>query len=473
MGRDYHKWAGGAASALLVLLSGCGGGGAGGGSTVTPGPVNHAPTITSAGSASFAENATSAVYTLTASDPDGDPVTFSVAGGADAALFTLSGGTLAFIKPPNFDQPTDADANNSYEISLSATDGKGGTVTMALSVKVTNDREGVTMTRVATALGVDAVITARRNASGLIVVSQDGTVRLVDADTGAVSNSGTAFATGETGRVLATAHFNGLSVAMLDIAGRGVIVRAVPVTSASLQNISEATLAPASTLAPRGALFIGGDGFMFGAVGDPQGTLAQDPASGFGKFYRVQVDPYCGASVGPVCIYGERFGDGVHAPAGGGGYQQRSFLLDRGTDKQEEIDYFNQASNPIDFGWPFREGTFERVANPPAVVNGPSLTYPHGTGFFEGQGLTGGVYYTGPIASLNDKVLVTDEVGKVFAFPASFLTDGLVHSAREMENRTADFVPTTGAIERPVAIVRDFAGRLFVLDSDGELYATS
>jgi hypothetical protein len=163
----------------------------------------------------------------------------------------------------------------------------------------------------------------------------------------------------------------------------------------------------------------------------------------------------------------------VHAPAGGGGYQGMSFLLDRGTDQQEEIDYFNQNAQPLDFGWPYREGTYERVPNPPPSVIGPSLTYAHGDGVFAGKGLSGSTAYVGPIASLAGKVLLTDEAGKIFTFPATFLADGVLHQSSEMENRTADFTPASGVIERPVAIVRDYAGRLLVLDGDGELYATS
>jgi hypothetical protein len=281
------------------------------------------------------------------------------------------------------------------------------------------------------------------------------------------------FKTGETGRVLAVAEFNGYGVTMLDIAGRGVIIRSIPLPDSPNKYSVEADLAAPSTLKPRGTLFVGGDGFLFGALGDPSGDLAPNPASGYGKFYRVQVDPYCGASTLTYYVYAELFGNGVHAPAGGGGYQGQTFLLDRGTEQQEEIDYFNPNTRPIDFGWPYREGAYARVPNPPPMVTGPSLTYNHGDGIFGGRGLTGGTIYFGSIASLDGKILLTDETGKIFAFPATFLTDGILHGPSEMENRTADFAPSSGKIERPVAIVRDYAGRLFVLDGDGELYATS
>lgn len=463
-------------AALVVVLglaslgAACSGGG---GSSPTPAPTNHAPGFSSAATASVAENVTGAIYTAAASDPDGDAVTFTIAGGADATAFTLAGGALSFVAPPNFERPTDANADNVYEVALNASDGRGGTATLSLSVQVTNDHEGVNLDRIASGFGADAVIAARARKSGVIVVSQDGVVHEVDAVGGATNDVGNVFKAGETGRVLAVADFNFYGVVMLDVAGRGVIVRTVPMPDSPLHYAIEADLAVASTMKPRGVLFRGGDGFLFGALGDPSGDFAQDAASGYGKFYRVQVDPYCGASTLTYCISAELFGDGVHAPAGGGGYAGMSFLLDRGTDQQEEISYFNQNARPIDFGWPYREGTYVRVANPPAIVIGPSITYGYGDGAYAGKGMTGSLAYTGSNASLTGKIVVTDESGKVFTFPQAFLADGILHRSSEMENRTADFTPASRVIERPVGIVQDYSGRLLVLDGDGELFATN
>ncbi|QWC56948.1 hypothetical protein F7D01_07415 [Erythrobacter sp. 3-20A1M] len=434
-------------------------------------PTNQAPTFTSGSAVSVVENSGGTIYTATATDPDGDPVTISISGGSDASAFSISGGALNFVKAPNFDQPTDAGYDNLYQVTLTAKDGKGGAANLALTVEVTNDREGVAVTRLVSGLGNDPVIAARtRGSAGLIAVSQDGTVREFFGGSASGNLTGNVFLPGETGRVLAVAHFNGYGVVMLDISGKGVFVRTI-VLQESRQNYSISTrIAQPSSQQARGTLFIGGDGFLFGALGDPGGQLAQDPTSGYGKFYRVQVDPYCGASLSSYCIAAELFGDGVHAPAGGGGYASRSFLLDSGTGRQEEVDYFNQNAQPLDFGWPYREGTYERIDNPPAAVIGPSLTYTYGDGFFQGQGMTGGVYYTGGIGSLDDRVLVTDASGKIFAFRGGFLSDGILHPSTEMENRTADFVPDSGTLERPVAVVRDTDGRLYILDGDGELY---
>src|SRR6185503_921362 len=68
---------------------------------VTVTNANEAPTVTSGATASVAEN-TTAVMTVTASDPDaGTTFTYSISGGVDAAKFAInsSTGALTFIVP--------------------------------------------------------------------------------------------------------------------------------------------------------------------------------------------------------------------------------------------------------------------------------------------------------------------------------------------------------------------------------------
>ena len=446
-------------------------GGDGGNAPAPVAPTNRAPTFTSAQTVSVAENSSGSFYSPVATDPDGDAVAISLAASGDAAAFSFSNGALSFVRPPNFDQPTDADYDNLYTVTFLAQDAKGASTSLSVTVRVTNQAEGISVSRLTTGLGQDAVIAARtRGAEGLITVSQDGSVREFFNGSADANSAGNVFKQGETGRVLSVAHFNGYGVAMLDIVGLGVVVRTIILQDSQLRYVIEQRIAAPSTQEASGALWIGGDGFLFGALGDPTGNLAQDSGSGYGKYYRVQVDPYCGASISSYCIYAENFGDGVHAPAGGGRYASRSFMLDSGTGQQEEVSYFQQTARPLDFGWPFWEGTLSRATNPPPQVNGPSLTYTIGDGFFQGRGLTGGVHYTGPIGALDDRILLTDRAGKIFSFPAGFLSDTAIHSGNEMENRTADFAPIDGTIERPIAIVRDGGQRLYVLDRDGELY---
>ena len=52
------------------------------------------------------------VATVAAGDPDGDPLVFSIAGGADAALFQIDAatGALTFKVAPDFEAPADAGA---------------------------------------------------------------------------------------------------------------------------------------------------------------------------------------------------------------------------------------------------------------------------------------------------------------------------------------------------------------------------
>ena len=111
------------------------------------------PTITSNGggdtaAVSIAEN-TTAVTTVTATDPDaGQTLSYSIIGGADAAKFTINAttGALAFVTAPNFEAPTDAGANNVYDVTVQVSDGNGGIDTQAIAVTVTNQNEVPTIT---------------------------------------------------------------------------------------------------------------------------------------------------------------------------------------------------------------------------------------------------------------------------------------------------------------------------------------
>ncbi len=78
------------------------------------------------------------VTTITASDPQNDPLTFSISGGADAGDFTIdpSTGALRFAVAPDVENPADADANNIYQVEVSVSDGNSAPVTQTLEVTV-------------------------------------------------------------------------------------------------------------------------------------------------------------------------------------------------------------------------------------------------------------------------------------------------------------------------------------------------
>ena len=111
---------------------------------------NQAPTITSGATASFAENGTGTVYTVTGTDPDaGTILTYSIRG-TDANQFNInsSSGAVTFKTSPNFEAPTDNGANNVYDINVIASDGSL-TVTQAIAITVTNLNEAPTITSAA------------------------------------------------------------------------------------------------------------------------------------------------------------------------------------------------------------------------------------------------------------------------------------------------------------------------------------
>ena len=108
--------------------------------------VNEAPAVTSASTASFAENGTGTVYTATGSDPDAGTTLSYALTGTDAGLFTInaSTGIVTFKAAPNFEAPADADANNTYDVSVTASDGQLS-ASKPLAITVTNVNEAPTL----------------------------------------------------------------------------------------------------------------------------------------------------------------------------------------------------------------------------------------------------------------------------------------------------------------------------------------
>lgn len=143
--------------------------------------VNEAPTVTSNGgggtaSVSVAENQT-AVTTVTATDVDaGTTLTYNIAGGSDAARFSIdpTTGVLRFATAPSFEAPNDIGRNNVYDVTIHVSDGQGGTITQAISVRVTDINEAPTIT--SSGGGDTASITVRENGTAVT------TVRATDQD---------------------------------------------------------------------------------------------------------------------------------------------------------------------------------------------------------------------------------------------------------------------------------------------------
>ena len=111
--------------------------------TITVTDVDEAPG-SDAGEAhpTVEENRTDYVGRFTASDPEGDAITWSALSGSDAGDFDFdtSSGDLTFKTPPDFDTPQDANRDNVYLVNVNASAG-GKTGTLAVTVTVTNVNE--------------------------------------------------------------------------------------------------------------------------------------------------------------------------------------------------------------------------------------------------------------------------------------------------------------------------------------------
>ncbi len=108
---------------------------------------NTPPVITFGGGGTSAsltiDDSSTGVATVTATDIDGDTLTYSFSGGADQAVFTIdtSTGALSFLSTPDYANPSDAGADNIYDVQVQVDDGQGGIDTQDIAVKVSDRPE--------------------------------------------------------------------------------------------------------------------------------------------------------------------------------------------------------------------------------------------------------------------------------------------------------------------------------------------
>ena len=202
--------------------------------------VNEAPVITSAATASVAENApTLPVYFAAATDPDAGsfPVTWSLTG-ADAAAFIIDAAGMVRLN-----SSADYEAQNSYSINVVATELFGGlSSSKAVTVNVTDVNEGPAVTSGATATVVE-------NAASNTVVYQ---ATASDPDTSAPNNaitwsiSGTdagAFNIDTNGQVRlnSSANYEAKNSYILNVvATDGVALSSTKAVTVSITNANEA-----------------------------------------------------------------------------------------------------------------------------------------------------------------------------------------------------------------------------------------
>ena len=85
--------------------------------------TNEIPVISGPASINFPENSTDAVARYTAIDPEDDTLTWELKASGDSSLMQMSGASLEFKNPPDYETPRDVGRNNVYNVIVQAYDG--------------------------------------------------------------------------------------------------------------------------------------------------------------------------------------------------------------------------------------------------------------------------------------------------------------------------------------------------------------
>jgi hypothetical protein len=464
------------AGIAFALVSACGGGG-GGGAPPPPAPINQSPTFTSGATVAIVENTGGPILRAAATDPEGASVAFSIVGGPDAGRFVIApNGELSMFAPPNFDLPTDSDLNNVYMVEIGASDGVNRT-NQTITVTVSNSKEGVSVRRIATGFLPLVAMSAASDTHLLLAAAnggiysynlQNGSRQFLTALSSGLSSQGvlSIAAAGDfagSGRFVVLHHSLGSlnveeyrrefsGVTSYDFNGRNLRIPAPDYAGGGWVGFD-----------PQGRLLLAtGDA---GGSGDPSGS-AQSDSSRLGELilWTNNPDPFAGATAQYYTF--AIVAKGLHQPAGGFAYSGGLLIGDRGESVADEVNFFATGSSGINFGWPFKEGFRVVRGAPPANVVDPVTEYARSSAAAADQGNVGGAIAGSAVASIAGHYVFADRSGAIFSFP----TSSLQNARTATERRTADFAPDVGAIERPVAVVADSAGRLYILDADGEIF---
>jgi hypothetical protein len=240
-----------------------------------------------------------------------------------------------------------------------------------------------------------------------------------------------------------------------------------------------------------------GDG---GSSNDPNGR-AQSPNDNLGKMLRIDVrgDAFPGDAVRDYLIpAGNPFGrdsqgndipgnDEIWAYGLRNPYRNSFdrvtgdfYIADVGQDAREEIN-FERASfaGGANYGWRAREGKFDNPNVGDAAAGNavdPVYDYAHGvTGRnprflpFEGNSVTGGYVYRGPLAELQGQYIFGDYVSeRIWSLRVDPVTGTLVTGS--LRDLTATFANAAG-INRISSFGEDGFGNLYAVDIGGQIFA--
>lgn len=473
-----------------LILASCGGGSNGGGSG--PPTANTPPNFTSLQTASVTENSIAA-YQATATDPNGNPLTFSVDGGADAARFAITAaGALSFSTAPDFDLPGDADGDNVYAVVLRVSDGQAS-VTQTVNVTVTNSREGISVARVGTGFNQPLYVAPIPGDSRVYVVEKGGNVYRFDPANGSrtlvldITDISTSGERGLLGLAPYPDHATSQRLFAVATATNGnVQVRrytlSQPNSSTSYDTVLDIPH-PGFDNHNGGWIGFGPDGHVYVAVGDGGGggdpsNNAQNRNVQLGKILRFAVgaggSSYAPAPGNPYLAGGGDpyvFAFGLRNPFRASFSGSTLIIGDVGQGAVEEIDLVSTTQPGLNFGWRFLEGTQPYSGSAPAGLTPPVAEYGHGSGAREGRSVTGGYVYRGPVTSLVGHYVFADFVsGNIWSVPFASLVAGQTLSASRFARRNEDFAPNAGTLSNIASFGEDSAGNLFLVSIGGDIF---
>ncbi|USI78719.1 PQQ-dependent sugar dehydrogenase [Sphingopyxis sp. USTB-05] len=460
-----------------LFLSGCGGG-----DPITL-PPNDAPQFTSSASVAVVENA-ALLYQATATDPEGNPLTFSISGGEDTARFSISSkGLLNFVAPADFDAPTDADSDNVYRVTLSVSDGRT-TASLPLTVTVTNSREGIAVRRIISGLTRPIAMTVIPGDTRIFIAHEDGFIYYFDPATGArtlytrIREANSDIVTRTMG-IAASPNYasdgllyvttigdNPSSSFRLSVVERTKVEAGLPFNTtrvAAFDGRARDTIW--MSFGPDGDLYMG-------SGAESRDEQAGTDATFIGKIFRVRRKP---AGTAPDYSF-EIVAKGLARPATATFVGNRLLVGDQGGRVAGEINRLDINTPTSNFGFPYREGTRDIFGTTPAGLVEPALFMPHGPRNpalpRNSLQLILGPVYSGPIASLNGQLIMGDgETGDIWTIDANRIFDTIVTlDATALAGRNLDFAPDAGTINAITSFLVTLDGRLLILDGDGDIF---
>jgi autotransporter-associated beta strand protein len=246
-----------------------------------------------------------------------------------------------------------------------------------------------------------------------------------------------------------------------------------------------------------GWLDFGRDGHLYIAMGDGGSSndphnYSQDRSSLLGKMLRLDVSgddfptdatrnyrvPATNPFVGQAGMRGEIWAYGLRNPWRNSFDRATGdlYMGDVGQSAREEINFQPAASaGGENYGWRVREGTISTgltgQSGTPLVA--PIYDYVRGSGTFQGQSVTGGYVYRGPVAALDGQYFFGDYVrGRLFSLVFNGTTPGAFNGTNftSRTDWTASTTTTAGTIGNISSFGEDAAGNVYLVSYGGSVF---